>query len=83
MSGKRRSLTAMSKVGSIPLDPTALREGYLAGRRGITADAISYPVGTREALAWGIGWVTGQRKQLRVVDDGRAPKTCAMDRSNR
>jgi hypothetical protein len=79
MGCKRRTLTGMSKVQSIPLDPAALREGYRAGRRGITADAIPYPVGTREALAWGIGWVTGQRKQLRVVDGDRQSRLGALD----
>ena len=54
-----------------PLDPTLLRDGYLAGRRGLTGEANPYMVGTREALAWGIGWATGVRKQLRVVDNDR------------
>ena len=53
-----------------PLDPTLLREGYLAGRRGLAGEANPYMVGTREALAWGIGWAKGQEKQLRVVDRG-------------
>jgi hypothetical protein len=60
-----------TRIAQIPWDPTALREGYLAGRRGITGEANPYQVGTHEALAWGIGWVTGQKKQLRVVDGGR------------
>ena len=60
-----------TRITRIPLDPKALREGYLAGRRGITGEANPYQVGTHEALAWGIGWVTGQKKQLRVVDGRR------------
>ena len=51
-----------------PLDPTLLREGYLAGRRGLAGEANPYMVGTREALAWGIGWAKGQEKQLHLVD---------------
>jgi hypothetical protein len=58
------------KLPWAPLDATVLREGYLAGRRGITGEANPYPVGTDEALAWGIGWVKGLKKQLRVVDGG-------------
>ena len=54
-----------------PLDPTLLRDGYLAGRRGLAGEANPYMVGTREALAWGIGWAKGQEKQLRVVDNDR------------
>ena len=54
-----------------PLDPTLLREGYLAGRRGHSGEANPYMFGTREALAWGIGWKQGQEKQLRVVDRSR------------
>ena len=60
-----------TRITRIPFDATALREGYLAGRRGITGEANPYVVGTREALAWGIGWGAGLRKQLRVVDGGR------------
>jgi len=66
-----------TRITRIPLDATALREGYLAGRRGITSEANPYQVGTREALAWGIGWVTGQKKQLRVVDGGRGMGLCS------
>jgi hypothetical protein len=73
MGCKRHSLTAMAKVLSIPLDPTVLRQGYLAGRRGSTGDDNPYQVGTREGLAWGIGWAKGQEKQLRVVDGGCSP----------
>ena len=57
-----------------PLDPTLLREGYLAGRRGLAGEANPYMVGTREALAWGIGWAKGQEKQLIVVDRGHPDK---------
>ena len=53
-----------------PLDPTLLREGYVAGRRGLAGESNSYVVGTRDALAWGIGWANGLAKQLRVVDRG-------------
>ena len=60
------------KITWVPLDATLLREGYLAGRRGITGEANPYQVGTREALAWDICWVKGLRKQLRVVDAGRS-----------
>jgi len=31
-----------TRITRIPLDPTALREGYLAGRRGITDEANPY-----------------------------------------
>ena len=60
-----------------PLDPTLLREGYLAGRRGLAGEANPYMVGTREALAWGIGWAKGQEKQLHVVDGDRSGKPFA------
>jgi hypothetical protein len=60
------------KIIWAPLDATVLREGYLAGRRGIIGEANPYQAGTREALAWGIGWGTGQRKQLRLVNGGRS-----------
>ena len=60
------------KITWAPLDATVLREGYLAGRRGITGEANPYQIGTREALAWGIGWGAGLKKQLRVVDGGRS-----------
>jgi hypothetical protein len=53
-----------------PIDPALLREGYVAGRRGFAGEANPYVVGTREALAWGIGWAKGHEKQLRVVDRG-------------
>ena len=53
-----------------PLDPSLLRDGYVAGRRGFAGEVNPYIVGTREALAWGIGWAMGQAKQLRVVDCG-------------
>jgi len=61
-----------TRITRIPLDPTALREGYLAGRRGITDEANPYQAGTHEALAWGISWVTGLKKQLGVVYGGRS-----------
>jgi hypothetical protein len=57
-----------------PLDPMLLREGYVAGRRGLAGEANPYMVGTREALAWGIGWAKGQEKQLRVVVRSRPDK---------
>jgi hypothetical protein len=56
-----------TRITRIPFDATALREGYLAGRRGITGEANPHKVGSHKALAWGIGWVKGQKKQLRVV----------------
>ena len=59
-------------ITRIPLDTSALRQGYLAGRRGITGEANPYQAGTHEALAWGIGWVKGEKKQLRVVDGSRS-----------
>jgi hypothetical protein len=59
-----------TRITRIPLDPTALREGYLAGRRA--DEANPYQAGTHEALAWGIGWVTGLKKQLGVVYGGRS-----------
>jgi hypothetical protein len=74
---KRPSLAVMSdtRMTRIPLDPVASREGYLAGRRGTTGEANPYQGGTHEALAWGIGWVAGERKQLRVVDGSRPAVT--------
>ena len=71
---KRRSLTVMSgtRITRIPLDATAQREGYLAGRRGIAVEANPYQAGTQEALAWGIGWVSGLKKQLRVMYGGHS-----------
>jgi hypothetical protein len=49
---ERRSLTVMpdTRITRTPLDPRALREGFLAGRRGITGEANPYQVGTHEAL---------------------------------
>jgi hypothetical protein len=61
------------KITRAPFDATLLREGYLAGRRGFSGNNNPYPAGTREALAWGIGWINGQRKQLQVVDGGCPP----------
>ena len=58
-----------------PLDPTLLRKGYLAGRRGLAGEANPYMGGTREALAWGIGWAKGQEKQLHLVDGDCSDKT--------
>ena len=52
---KRRSLTVMSgtRITRIPLDPTAQREGYLAGRRGIADRGQSLP--GRHARGAGLG----------------------------
>ena len=61
-----------TRITRIPLDPTAQREGYLAGRRGIAVEANPYQAGTPAALAWGIGWVSGLKKQLRVMYGGRS-----------
>jgi hypothetical protein len=61
------------KITRAPFDATLLRQGYLAGRRGFSGGNNPYPAGTREALAWGIGWINGQRKQLRVVGGGCPP----------
>ena len=71
---KRRSLAVMSgtRITRIPLDPMALRGGYLAGRRGITDEANPYQAGAPAALAWRIGWVSGLKKQLRVMYGGRS-----------
>ena len=71
---KRSSLTVMSdtRITRIPLDPMALRGGYLAGRRGITDEANPYQAGAPAALAWRIGWVSGLKKQLRVMYGGRS-----------
>jgi hypothetical protein len=51
----------------IPLDAMALREGYLAGRRGLPGQANPYMVGTHEAIAWVIGLTDGRTKPLRIV----------------
>jgi hypothetical protein len=51
----------------IPLNASALREGYLAGRRGLTAHANPYMVGTHEEIAWVIGLMDGRNKPLRIV----------------
>ena len=71
---KRLSLAVMSgtRITPIPLDPTAQREGYLAGRSGIAVEANPYQAGTHAALAWGIGWVSGLKKQLRIMYGGRS-----------
>jgi hypothetical protein len=60
------------KIPWAPLDATVLREGYLAGRRGLSDDVNPYPVGTREALAWVIGLMDGRTRRLRIVDGGRS-----------
>jgi hypothetical protein len=60
-------------ITRIPLDSAIRREGYLAGRRGRLPDDNPYPVATREALAWGIGFVEGRRKRLTVVATGKRP----------
>ena len=57
-------------ITRIPLDPALRREGYLAGRRGLTPEDNPYPVATREALAWGIGLLDGRRKQLTIIASG-------------
>ena len=82
---KRRSLTVMSgtRITRIPLDATAQREGYLAGRRGIAVEANPYQAGTPAALAWGIGWVSGLKKQLRPVSDAPFPLVSIKPRPNR
>jgi hypothetical protein len=61
-----------TRITRIPLDPMALRGGYLAGRRGITDEANPYQAGAPAALAWRIGWVSGLKKQLRVMYGGRS-----------
>ena len=61
-----------TRITRIPLDPMALRGGYLAGRRGITDEANPYQAGASAALAWRIGWVSGLKKQLRVMYGGRS-----------
>ena len=51
-----------------PLDPTALLEGSLAGRRGLTDADNPYRVGTREAIAWVIGLMYGRARRLQGGD---------------
>jgi ribosome modulation factor len=58
-------------ITRIPLDAKARREGYLAGRRGLSGEVNPYQPGTREALAWQIGLVDGRTKRLRIVDSDR------------
>ena len=62
-----------ARITRIPLDPAIRREGYLAGRRGLTPEDNPYPVATREALAWGIGLIDGRRKRLEIVATGKRP----------
>jgi ribosome modulation factor len=66
-------MTRDDTITRIPLDPKARHEGYLAGRRGQTADDNPYQVGTREALAWGIGQMDGRTKRLEIVATGKRP----------
>ena len=58
-------------ITRISLDATIVREGYRAGRRGLTENP--YPVGSREALAWHFGLVKGRSKCLRIVARGKRP----------
>ena len=66
-SYKQRSLTIMPNF--IPLDPSAHEAGYHAGRRGLTDADNPYPVATREAIAWVIGFMKGRSKRLQIVDN--------------
>ena len=56
-------------ITRIPLDAVIRREGYLAGRRGLTEKDNPYPDVTREALTWHLGMLDGRNKRLHVVDE--------------
>ena len=46
----------------------ALRQGYLAGRRGLPASANPFRAGTKKAEAWLQGRRQGQNWPIRVVE---------------
>ena len=64
----RAAMDDDTTITRIRLDPTALREGYRAGRRGLTGEANPYQVGTHEAIAWQLGLAEGRTKRLKPVD---------------
>jgi hypothetical protein len=64
MSGEPRS-------SDFPLDSKAWHQSYVAGRRGVTADANPHLAATAEAQAWQLGWRIGLTKPLRS-----APMDC-------
>ena len=59
----------MSDADVLPIfrDSKALREGYLAGRRGRTGADNPYEGKTREACAWLTGMLYGSMKRLKIV----------------
>ena len=57
------------KVVRIPRDTKARREGYLAGRHGLTADANPYDGDSRAARDWLMGLLDGRTRQLTVATD--------------
>ena len=58
-----------TRITRISIDAAIRREGYLAGRRGLTDKDNPYPRATREALAWSLGMMDGRTKRLQVVED--------------
>jgi hypothetical protein len=59
-----------AKVLPIFRNSKALREGYLAGRRGCTGADNPHKGETREACAWLMGMLDGSAKRLKVVAAG-------------
>ena len=60
-----------TKVVRIPRDTKARREGYLAGRHGLTADVNPYHGDSRAARDWLIGLLDGRSKRLEIVATGK------------
>jgi hypothetical protein len=61
-------MTPDDKTTVIPIrDTEAWKEGYAAGRRGLTGQFNPHPVGSIRALSWQSGLAQGRKKQLDVV----------------
>jgi hypothetical protein len=62
-----------TKVVRIPRETKARREGYLAGRHGLTAGANPYDGDSRAARDWLMGLLDGRTKRLEIVATGKRP----------
>ena len=62
-----------TKVVRIPRETKARREGYLAGRHGLTGDANPYRGDSRAARDWLMGLLDGRTKRLEIVVTGKPP----------
>ena len=62
-----------TKVVRIPRETKSRREGYLAGRHGLTGDANPYRRDSRSARDWLMGLLDGRTKRLEIVVTGKPP----------